>query len=158
MGREMEGLRWENSKYKVFELSQYLNKDLLAYEAGYRELDELNTQVEGEKEELENINAEMGETILSFRDQFVRLGAQLQGLDYQPSCADEEQGLAAYNTGQADSEDMIDLGLTTSSNGRVATDEVQSSQRLQASLERKHSELEKESDAEQEQRKTRRRK
>jgi hypothetical protein len=154
MGLEMEILRRENAKYKNLEgQSQRLTEDLLAYQARYRELDELNIRIEKENEKLMDVNAEMGEMIMGLQDQVLNLEAKLEEGGCQPLCADEDWETTALT--QADVKD--ESGPSASGNS-MSPEKVQSPESLPPSLKRKHGELEDEVDSGKEQRKVRRRK
>jgi len=124
-----------------------LKEDLLAYRGRYRELEELNIQIEKENERLVDANAERRETVLGLRDQILEVGCQ-------PSCANEDRETTAKNMTQADVEDKSGPFDCSDS---MSLKHVQLPEHL-PSLTRKHGELEEEFDSGQEQRKVRRRK
>ncbi|KIV98395.1 uncharacterized protein PV09_09778 [Verruconis gallopava] len=152
MGRDIEDLRRENAKYKNLEgHSQRLKDDLLACQARYRELDDLNIRIEKENKKLMDVNAEMGKMVVGLRAQVLSLEAKLDEVGYQPLSADNGQEITAQT--QADVKDESDLSSISPPN-------VQLPESLPPSLKRKHSALEDddEVDSGQEQRKARRRK
>jgi hypothetical protein len=156
MGRDIEVLRRENAKYKNLEgHSQRLKEDLLAYQARYRELDELNVLIEKENEKLVDINAETGEMLVGLQDQVLNLEAKLDEVGYHPLCANDDRETTAQT--QSDVKDESDPSTCDNS---INPPKVQSSESLPRSLKRKHSALEDEDevDSGQEQRKARRRK
>jgi hypothetical protein len=156
MGRDIEVLRRENAKYKNLEgHSQRLKEDLLAYQARYRELDELNIRIEKENEKLVDINAEMGEMVVGLQNQVLNLEAKLDEVGCQPLCANDDRETTAQT--QADVKDESD---PSTCNNSISPPKVQLPESLPPSLKRKHSVLEDEDevDSGQEQRKARRRK
>ncbi|KAE9969418.1 hypothetical protein EG328_006866 [Venturia inaequalis] len=153
MGRDIDVLRRENAKYKNLEgHSQRLKEDLLAYQARYRELDELNIRIKKENEKLLDINAEMGEMVVGLQDQISNLEAKLDEVGCQPLCANDDLEPAAQT--QADVKDESDLSS-------ISPPKVQLPETLPSPfLKRKHSAIEDEDEVEtgQGQRKARRRK
>ena len=92
LGHELGILRREKALYKDLEIqSQRLNEDLIAYEARYRELDKLKTQVEESNKELEGINAELAEAIIGLKSQVMLWEAKFRGVSHQPLYGDEEK-------------------------------------------------------------------
>jgi hypothetical protein len=154
MGRDLEVLRRENGKYKNLEgHSQRLKEDLLAYQARYRELDELNIRIEKENEKLVDSNAEMGEMVVGLQGQVLNLKAKLDEIACQPLCANDDRETTAQT--QAEAKDESDPSCDNS----ISPPKVQLPEFLPLSLKRKHSVLEDEDevDSGQERRKSRRR-
>jgi len=74
-----------------------LKEDLHAYQSKYRELEELNIQIEKENEKLVDANAEMRETVVGLGDQVSILEAKLQEVGCQLSYAIKNQEMTTKN-------------------------------------------------------------